>query len=261
MGRLRKLIPRYSLRTLAIFLLLVTSAGWLWAHWAPWAPGPSLCDDGFKGWSFEFSPDGKTIAAGGFGDEVRLIDSTSGKVIHVLEIDAERVDYIAALAFSPDGRMLAAAYGVSYGSGLRCWDLRGGKERFRLDFHGWPVASLGFTPKGALLALSSSVTPKRGIDTPEYPRAWDVSTGEEVTWAEGRQVPGYSAHRTRDGNKKIAIVYGKSRSGRIWNRRRPEQWWGVFWLREFWLAAFFAALFVWSVRGDRGALRRREHGA
>ncbi len=37
MSILRKLLPRFSLRTLVIFPLLVTSAVALWLHWEPWA--------------------------------------------------------------------------------------------------------------------------------------------------------------------------------------------------------------------------------
>jgi len=34
--RLRRIIPRFSLRTLVVFLLLVTSGVGLWWHWEPW---------------------------------------------------------------------------------------------------------------------------------------------------------------------------------------------------------------------------------
>ncbi len=37
-------------------------------------------------------------------------------------------------------------------------------------------------------------------------------------------------------------------------RRRPEWWWGVFWLWEFWLTVGFAGLLGWSVYRDRKAL-------
>ena len=36
MGRLRELIPRFSLRTLVIFTLLCTCSFGLWWHWEPW---------------------------------------------------------------------------------------------------------------------------------------------------------------------------------------------------------------------------------
>ncbi len=42
---------------------------------------------------------------------------------------------------------------------------------------------------------------------------------------------------------------------RIWERRRPEWWWGVFYLPEMWLTAVFAGMFVWSVVRDRRSLK------
>ena len=44
----------------------------------------------------------------------------------------------------------------------------------------------------------------------------------------------------------------------LWRRRRPEWWWGVFWLPEFWLAALLGAAFIASaVRDARRFVRRR----
>ena len=50
---------------------------------------------------------------------------------------------------------------------------------------------------------------------------------------------------------------GEDKTVRIYRRRRPEWWWGVFWLWEFWLTVAFAGLFVWSVVRDRRALKAR----
>ena len=50
--------------------------------------------------SVRFSPDGKLLAVGGY-QEVRLIDSASGKPLATLSGHA---DYVRSLAFSPDGR-------------------------------------------------------------------------------------------------------------------------------------------------------------
>lgn len=36
----------------------------------------------------------------------------------------------------------------------------------------------------------------------------------------------------------------------IWHRRRPERWWGIFWLPEFWLTVLFTCALAWSFRRD-----------
>ncbi|HQR07940.1 MAG TPA: WD40 repeat domain-containing protein [Gemmatales bacterium] len=72
--------------------------------------------------------DGKLIATGG-GRTVRVWDAATGKLLHVLTINqAGRSIAPAAVAFSPDGQMLAAL--GSFGQGvLMVWDLRGGQAR------------------------------------------------------------------------------------------------------------------------------------
>ena len=57
-------------------------------------------------------------------------------------------------------------------------------------------------------------------------------------WVPWRSEPGYEDHCG------------------LFHRRRPEWWWGVFYLWEFWLTAALAAIFVWSVVRDRRRLAR-----
>jgi hypothetical protein len=41
----------------------------------------------------------------------------------------------------------------------------------------------------------------------------------------------------------------------LFERRRPEYWWGVAWLPEFWLAAFLGFALIWSLVRDAKDLR------
>ena len=66
--------------------------------------------------------------------------------------------------------------------------------------------------------------------------------------------------RVPDGGRVVTAGYD-DKTARIWLRRRPEWWWGVFYLTEFWLTVFFAALFAWSVWRDRKAFAPRSAGA
>jgi len=65
-----------------------------------------------------------------------------------------------------------------------------------------------------------------------------------------------------DGGERLFLSAVLERDGiSIWRRRRPEWWWGVFWLWEFWLTVAFAGLFVWSVVRDRRVFRLRSQPA
>ncbi len=74
-----------------------------------------------KVFAVALSPDGKWVAAGGFGaggeDSVYIFDTTTGRLLTRL---GRLGNAIAHLAFSPDGRRLAATLGG--GQGLRLWE-------------------------------------------------------------------------------------------------------------------------------------------
>jgi eukaryotic-like serine/threonine-protein kinase len=64
------------------------------------------------------SPDGRTLASGGFDRTVRLWNVESGKTTRLLE---GHQNVVTAVAFSPDGRWLASA---SEDNTVRLWDLK-----------------------------------------------------------------------------------------------------------------------------------------
>jgi WD40 repeat protein len=81
--------------------------------------------EGFEGSIFAvaLSPDGKTIAVGGWLKQkfIYLMDATSGEVIRAL---GPHTEVTMNLAFSPDGRRLAAVFGRVYG--MRMYDVTTG---------------------------------------------------------------------------------------------------------------------------------------
>ena len=99
-------------------------------------------------WSVVFSPDGKTVAAGGgrwWGSAegrgwVRLFDLDTGNERHVLMGHREPV---TSVAFSPDGKTLAS---TSWDQTARLWDCATGQEIRELKGHGNRVLRRSLQP-------------------------------------------------------------------------------------------------------------------
>ena len=97
-----------------------------------------------------FSPDGHTVAVGEVGVEpqdVTLLDAESGKVVASLTGHQTGVH---ALAFSPDGRILATA---AIDSCIKLWDTTEGKELTTFYSGANLVKSMAFSSDGAWLAF------------------------------------------------------------------------------------------------------------
>jgi WD40 repeat protein len=88
------------------------------------------------------SPDGKTLATGGWNQAVRLWDLTTGKELRRLQIHDKRC---YALQFSPDGKTLACSTAELY---LHFWEVATGKEILGISDLG---GRLAFSPDGKTL--------------------------------------------------------------------------------------------------------------
>ncbi len=110
-----------------------------------------------------FSPDGKTIASGGFDGAITLWDAESGKELR--KIRGPLIN-VLCLEFSPDGKRLACG---SFNSAV--WDVASGKQLTRLNGYPKPVSSLAFSRDGKRLITG-------GWD--RTVRIWDSDTGVEL---------------------------------------------------------------------------------
>ncbi|MCA9262750.1 MAG: serine/threonine protein kinase [Planctomycetales bacterium] len=104
------------------------------------------------------SPDGQTMASGGYDRSIRLWNradffqqGTDGSFAprNIIRGAADRV---LAMAFAPDGRTLATSGGDQV---IRLWDPTTGVQRAALPGHTSEVLDLRFSPDGHLLASAS----------------------------------------------------------------------------------------------------------
>jgi len=123
-------------------------------------------------WVVAYSPDGQTIAAGGFDCPITLWDVSSRRVRVTLSPESRGA---VAMAFSPDGKTLAESGAVfrerrREARDICLWDVRTGTLARKLVGHTDMVACLAFSPDGKTLASA-------GHD--DVARIWDIATREE----------------------------------------------------------------------------------
>jgi WD40 repeat protein len=95
------------------------------------------------------SPDGATLATGGYDGRVRLWRVADGSAIRML---GETGGPVWTIAFSPDGRTIASA---GEERAVRLWDVATGVQRHQLTGHKLNIWTLGFSHDGTRLASGS----------------------------------------------------------------------------------------------------------
>jgi WD40 repeat protein len=157
--------------------------------------------------SLAFSPDGRLLACldADRASTIRIWDVATGKLVQKLGMyrepdEAESCLRSNGLAFSPDGRVLAAGGRDATGqdAAIRLWEVATGRE-----LHTWKdperwclVRTLAFSPDGARIAAVFD----REI------RLLEVSTGKELRVFSGHEGWGTALHFSNDGKQLLSAA-------------------------------------------------------
>jgi WD40 repeat protein len=114
----------------------------------------------------EFSPDGKWLAGAGSSSRVWVWDAATGRI--VLELGDHGFTALA-VAFSPDGRLLATT--AMPADETRLWELPSGQRLATLKGHVQNIIAVAFSPDGKTLATT-------GHD--RKVKLWNVATHQEL---------------------------------------------------------------------------------
>ena len=154
------------------------------------------------------SPDGQTIAIGGQGSSVWLLDANTGALLWEL-IGHTGWYGVNSVAFSPAGQTLASG---GEDRTIRLWDVKTGTLQQTLTGHKGPIRNVSFSPDGQTLAS--------GTDTDFY--LWDVKTGtfRQIGTGDGNAIRGNISF-SPDGQTIASVSFNRP-TIRLWDVKTGE---------------------------------------
>jgi WD40 repeat protein len=139
-----------------------------------------------------FDPDGRLLACGYRSGVVKVCDAATGREVwaytpaHAPGDNSGTMNPagVQQVAFSPNGKRLAAALGSSQDARdpgeVKIWDAASGREVFTLKGHTKAVWSVAFSPGGTRLVTCSCIPSGNGSGEGGEIKIWDALTGQEL---------------------------------------------------------------------------------
>ena len=137
-----------------------------------------------------FSRDGKWMAIGGTDGRVRLFDANTYELKSRFGASSEG---ITALAFSPDGALLASGSGYA-DTAVKLWVVPTGEHAGTLTGHNAWVSGLAFAPDGKTLASA---------DGDQTIRLWDTLNHEQISLLRGHLDEVHTLAFSPDGRRLV----------------------------------------------------------
>jgi WD40 repeat protein len=152
-----------------------------------------------------FSRDGKLLAVGSAlqrGTALGLLQLWDLATGQVSLIPDGYLPGVLSVAFSPDGRRIAAAVSnyvaadKSRGGEVRVWDVATGQQIWNFRGHSGCVWSVSFSPDGKRIASAGG---KRNRREPGEAKIWDLQTGQDVCTLRGHTGAVFGVSFSPDG--------------------------------------------------------------
>ena len=188
--------PVHSVAFSPVDASLIASAGEdgtikLWNLWSD--TGTTLRGHNAQVNSVAFSSNGALLASGSDDHECKLWDVQNRQTIATLQhITGWNRSQVKAVAFSPDGQLLATA-----GWDVKLWEVSNQTEIATLQHDEW-VWAVAFSPNGQLLATG---------DTNGRVKVWDVQDRQMITQLEADTTGVYTVAFSPDGRTLASAGY------------------------------------------------------
>jgi RNA polymerase sigma factor (sigma-70 family) len=162
-----------------------------------------------------FSPGGSLLAARAYDSDIYLWEAATGKLVRRIAVPPARfpagwsgsTTWAFRIAFSPDGKVLAAAPGdvTGHDSKIILYGVASGKELRRLGGGQGPVRAFAFAPDGKSLAVTAG---DRTVGV------WQPSTGKQLRLLSGGKESPAALAYSGDGK---SLALGGGREIRLWS--------------------------------------------